>query len=178
MHILIGIITAIAGLLWALHSLQNSGVNLNAFNPFFWYRRHQWSKLYGQKPLYGLDKPMDVAAALVLGSAKLGGELSKEHKQLVLDIFQSEFKLSSGQAQELFASSSFLLQSDDNYANNVDKILARTKDQFNEAQIASTLNLVERVANVEGSATVAQQQFIAQIAAAFAKPASTPGSKW
>lgn len=174
---IIGIITAIAGLLWALHSLQNSGVNLNAFNPFFWYRRHQWSKLYGQKPLYAIDKPMDVAAALVLGSAKLGGDLSKEHKQLVLDIFQSEFKLSAGQAQELFASSSFLLQSDDNYAQNVDKILARTRDQFNAAQIASTLELISHVANVEGSATVAQQQFIASINKALT-PAREPASKW
>lgn len=174
---IIGIITAIAGLLWALHSLQNSGVNLNSFNPYFWYRRHQWAKLYGQKPLYAIDKPMDVAAVLVLGSAKLGGELSKEHKQMVLDIFQSEFKLQPAQAQELFASSSFLLQSDERYAQNVDKILARTKDQFSAAQITSTQELIERVANVEGSATVAQQQFISQVAAALAKP-EVSKSKW
>ena len=36
---LIGFITALAGLIWALHSLQNAGVNLNAFNPFYWARR-------------------------------------------------------------------------------------------------------------------------------------------
>ena len=34
MHIIIGVITAIAGFMWALHSLQNAGVDLNAFNPF------------------------------------------------------------------------------------------------------------------------------------------------
>lgn len=44
MHILIGLITAIAGLVWALHSLQNAGVNLNGFNPFYWMRRRKWEK--------------------------------------------------------------------------------------------------------------------------------------
>ena len=65
MHILIGILTAIAGLVWALYRLQNSGVNLNSFNPFFWFRRRKWEKNLHGKQLHRLDKPIDVAAALV-----------------------------------------------------------------------------------------------------------------
>ena len=44
MHILIAAITAIGGLIWALYRLQNSGFDLNAFNPFYWARRREWEK--------------------------------------------------------------------------------------------------------------------------------------
>ena len=39
MHILIGLITAIAGLFWALNSLQRSEFNFGLSNPFLWSRR-------------------------------------------------------------------------------------------------------------------------------------------
>jgi len=42
-HIIIGVITAIATLVFALNRLQDSGVNLNSFNPFFWARRRAWA---------------------------------------------------------------------------------------------------------------------------------------
>ncbi|MEX2962926.1 hypothetical protein [Microbulbifer sp. TYP-18] len=70
MHILIGIITAIAGLVWALNSLQNSGVNLNAFNPFMWLRRRKWEKSLGTKPMHALTDSMEVAALLVVAVAR------------------------------------------------------------------------------------------------------------
>lgn len=41
MHIIIGVITAIAGLLWALNRLNESGFNLNSLNPFLWARRRK-----------------------------------------------------------------------------------------------------------------------------------------
>jgi hypothetical protein len=173
---IIGIITAVAGLLWALRSLQNSGFDLNSFNPYFWYRRHQWVKKYGQSPLYTLDNPMDVAAVLILAAAKLSGELTKEHKQSVLDIYQRDFKLDERRAQDLFASSSFLLQGEEDCVKNVDKILARSKDQFSAAQISSTINLIEKAAHCEGSPTVAQQQLIAAVTRVFVRTEKSSGT--
>lgn len=52
MHILIAFLTTVAGLIWALYRLQNSGVNLNAFNPFYWMHRRKWQKKYGTKAIH------------------------------------------------------------------------------------------------------------------------------
>ena len=38
MHIVIGILTAVAGLFWAISALQNSGA-IDSLNPFLWRRR-------------------------------------------------------------------------------------------------------------------------------------------
>ena len=54
MHIIIGLITAIAGFIWALHSLQNAGFDLNALNPFTWARRRKWEMQLGTKPMHAL----------------------------------------------------------------------------------------------------------------------------
>jgi hypothetical protein len=48
MHYLIGLITAVAMLIFALSRLQRAGLDLNALNPFLWYRRAQWKKLYAE----------------------------------------------------------------------------------------------------------------------------------
>ena len=41
MHYVIGFITALAALLFALRKLQEAGVDLNAFNPYVWWRRRR-----------------------------------------------------------------------------------------------------------------------------------------
>lgn len=174
MHILIGLITAIAGLVWALHSLQKSGVDLNAFNPFFWYRRHQWAKKYGENPLYTMDNPMDVAATLILAVAKLEGELSKELKRTILEMYQNNFHLSTQQAQELFSATSYLLNHGENantgnMTTQVPKIIARTKQQFSQdrAKADSTLTLMTAVAAVDSPISAEQQALIDATAQVF-----------
>jgi len=101
MHILIGLITAIAGLIWALNSLQNAGVNLNAFNPFAWARRREWEKQYGTKPMHGLTDSMDVAALLVVSIVKEKGEVTRETKAEVLSMFERIFGVNHSRAIEL-----------------------------------------------------------------------------
>ena len=49
-HIVIGVLSAVAGLIWAMVALQRSGLDLNALNPFLWHRRSQWKKKYGENP--------------------------------------------------------------------------------------------------------------------------------
>lgn len=93
MHIIIGVLTAIAGLVWALHSLQNSGVDLNSFNPFTWARRRKWEKLYGAKPLYNLVKPMEAAASLIVGTLAQEGIISSDQKMQVISLFNSLLKI-------------------------------------------------------------------------------------
>lgn len=80
MYIVIAAITASAGLIWALSVLQRSGFDLNSLNPFLAYRRWQWRGIYGGKPIYKLDRPMDVAAAANWLSGQLAIWQEVEHK--------------------------------------------------------------------------------------------------
>ena len=38
MHIILSVITALGGLIWAIVALQRSGFDINSLNPFLWHR--------------------------------------------------------------------------------------------------------------------------------------------
>lgn len=160
MHIVIGLITALGGLFWALNSLQRSGFSISSINPFLWYRRYQWRKSYGQNPVYTLDKPMDAAAVVLLGAAKLEGEISKELKCELLTIFSQEFNLNTEKAKELFAATSFLLQHESHFLKNVDKILETSLNKFSTEQRKSIIELVLRVVKVDSEISSEQKQLV------------------
>ncbi|MGR8935729.1 MAG: TerB family tellurite resistance protein [Gammaproteobacteria bacterium] len=155
MHIIIGLLTAVAGLFFAVTALQNSGA-IDALNPFLWYRRAQWRKKLATKPIYALDKPIDVAALLILGVAKCEGEISKEQKQEILRLFKNEFRLSDKEAQSLFRASAFLMKDEVSIAKNVDKILERSQSEFTPAQVDSMLAMMRRISSLDGAASEEQ----------------------
>jgi hypothetical protein len=157
MHVLIGLITALAGLVWALYSLQRAGFDLN---PAGWGRRRQWRKLYGTKPIFTLQRPMEAAALLMVGVLKQEGEISREQKAALVEIFRETFHLDEAQAQDVFASSVFLLKDELNLDQSVRGILAPTRERFTPEQAASLIALLERVARLEGAPNDAQQRII------------------
>lgn len=149
MHILIGIITAIAGLIWALHSLQSAGVNLNAFNPFAWARRRRWEKQLGTKPMHALTESMDAAALLVAAIAKEHGEITRETKLEILSMFEKEFGVNRKKSIEMYSLSLYLLQGTLNIAEEVRHILKPSKEQFTEAHISKLLRMLNSTMNLE-----------------------------
>lgn len=160
MHVVIGVITAFAGLVWALNALQRAGFDLNALNPFLWYRRAQWKKKYGEKPLYTLEDPMEVAAVLILGTAKCKGEITAQQKAHILEIFTTVFKLGQGEAEGLLVASTHLLRDVEYVIDHLPKLLARSKSRFTQEQVASTLALLEQVAAFEGAPNAEQTRLI------------------
>ncbi len=160
MHYVIGLITAIAGLLFALNRLQNAGLDLNAFNPFLWYRRAQWRKKYGNKPLYSLDKPMDVAGLLLLATAKCEGEVSSTQKQQLKAIYEQEFHLSQDEANGLLVGSSFLLKDEVSVVDQLGKITERSRPRFTPEQVDSILDLMGRVARIDGPPNADQERLM------------------
>lgn len=176
MHILIGIITAIAGLLWALNSLQNAGVNLNALNPFAWLRRRNWQKQLGTKPMHGLTDSMEAAALLVVAIAKQNGDITRETKLEILSLFEKEFGIKRGRAIELYSSSTYLLQGTLNMADEVRHILAPSKEQFNQAHQNKLIDMLNVVSELEGT-TQEQRNMIKAVELAFGKD-QEPAKNW
>ena len=160
----IALLGAIAGLAWAIHALRQSGISLN---PFDWWRRSQWQKQFGTKPLYRLRDPVEVAAVLLLGTAKCKGDLTGTQKARVRDILVRVMKQPEAEADDLMVAAMFMVRDEVYIVDNVDKILHNTRRMLTTEQKASVLNLMEEVALVDGPANAEQRKLIDQTVAVF-----------
>lgn len=174
---IIAAITALAGLLWALNSLQRSGFHFSSLNPLLAYRRWQWTRSYGGKAIYKLDRPMDVAAVLLLGVAKADGAITSDQKKSLLETFQGEFDISRDEASDLLLASSHLIRDEIYLVDHLDKILERSAPRFDPDTVASLLAMMRRIAALDGSINTEQQHLIQATERYFSLKKPQPG-KW
>ncbi|MDR0247972.1 MAG: hypothetical protein LBI16_06235 [Burkholderiales bacterium] len=174
MHIVIGVITAIAGLIWALVALRNSGANFESLNPFAWYRRYQWKKNFHAHPAMAADNPMDIAAVVLLHTAKLKGELTRETRQMLLNLFQDTFKIEEKETNELFSATSFRLK-DGLFEKHVSRFIEERWNALTTTQAQQIVPLVQRIAELDGTSTPQQSGFISLLKEKTLPP---PGSSW
>jgi len=174
-HILIGLITSIGGLVWALHYLQRSGVDLNDFNPFLWARRRAWEKRRAERPVFALTQPIEVAVVLLVAIAKEGGELITRDRERLVDLFTGELKLAERYARELLTLSEHMLRDGPSIVGQVARVVAPCKEQFSEAQMRSLGELLRRA---PGTARLSERQgsILQEFEAVFSDPRS--GASW
>ena len=178
MHIIIGAITALAGLVWALYRLQNSGVDLNSFNPFYWLRRRKWEKQLGTKTIHQLENPMDAAALLVTAIATYETSVTRELRNEVASLFETEFHMSHAKAVELFSASVHMLREAGNLEAEVRPILAPTKTKLNAQQIASLLTMLNKAAAFESTAVAAKDRIIKTVEKELAPQTKETSGTW
>ncbi|MEE9423676.1 MAG: TerB family tellurite resistance protein [Methylococcales bacterium] len=166
MHIVIGLLTAIAALFWAINAMKQSGA-WDSLNPFLWKRRRHWKTKYHSNPLYNITKPLESAGLLILGVARSEGELSSEHKQAVLELFKNEFHLDAEQASSMFVSSSHFLKDAFPLADKVGKILEHSSKEFDNNQKQSLLKLMEQIAEFESQPNEEQRKLIQAVSKYF-----------
>ncbi|MEM7362831.1 MAG: hypothetical protein AAF525_02300 [Pseudomonadota bacterium] len=159
MHIVIAVITAIAGLLWALNSLQQSGFDLNSLNPFYWWRRRAWEKKQVD-PLYAIESPRELAAVLAFATVRLGGDPTEEQKQFLLKAYEEELLFTAKDGTEMYAVASHLVSTDPNFEHQATKLVAPCKSSLTEEQRTSILKLATEAAACSGTLTDAQTDFI------------------
>lgn len=167
MHIVIGVISAIAGLIWALVALQRAGFDVGSCNPVLWRRRAQWRKKYAEKPIYTLTEPLDLAALLLLGTAKCEGEVSTEQKQELRNIFTEELKLNAGEADDLLVASAHLMRDEIYLVDHLPQILEKSSSKFSAEQLESLLGLMHRIAEKESPINEEQEKLITATADYF-----------
>ena len=166
MPYLLGLLGVIVTVLVLLRRLADAGIDLGGLNPFALRRGRTWRRKFEANPLFGLDDPMDVAAVLAVGIVKAGGDMSAEQKRALLDEFQRTFGLEHGAAEELLASSAYMVGDGRIFRDQVEDVVARSRERFTDGQIASTLSLLEAIVAVEGE-TGQQRELIGRIEGAF-----------
>lgn len=178
MHIVIGVITALAGLVWALYRLQNSGVDLNSFNPFYWLRRKQWERRLGTKALHQLENPMEAAALLVTAVATYETSVTRDLRNEVATLFATEFHMTHAKAIELFSASLHLLREAGSLEAEIRLILAPTKAKLNAQQLASLVTMLNKAAAFEPGAAAAKERIIKAVEKELAPQTRESSGTW
>ncbi len=173
MHIVLGLLTTIVTVLYLLDRM---GIDLGGLNPFYWRRRRAWAKKYDGDPIYSIEDPMDVAAILIVGVAKLGGDLSAEQKKVVLNQFESNFSLDTGAASELLGSAAHLLGAPQVIDTQLDGVAERNKGQFTKDQSESMIQMMIDVASAEGDLTSKQSEYVERLRSLFIPPEKGQGT--
>lgn len=163
MHIILGFLGSLVTLFYLLDRL---GIDIGGLNPFYWYRRRAFAQKYGSDPVFSIDDPIHIAALLVIGTTKLGGDMTAEQKRVAQAAFESEFSLDSQNASQLFGSAAHLLAAPQLLHTQLEKLAERNVDSFTAEQAASLLKMVMEVASSGGSElTTPQREFVTALEA-------------
>ncbi|AZZ98405.1 TerB family tellurite resistance protein [Pseudoalteromonas sp. R3] len=175
MHIILGLLGAIITILILANRLNDSGIDLGWLNPFSWHRRRTFRKNHDLNPVFKLDSPLDVAGLLVTGVAKVDGDITATQKSAILEVFEQEFHLSPGEAKDMLTSSVYLIGNGQEFFSNPARSLERAYDQFKPNQVDSIKDLLQRVADIDGSPSGKQAEYMKKVLKGL--PTVRP-SKW
>ncbi len=172
MHIVLGLLGTIVTILYLLDRM---GVDLGGLNPFYWRRRRAWAAKYEGDPIYSVEDPMHVAALLIVGAAKLDGDLSAEQKKVALNQFESSFSLDSRAASELLGSAAHLLGAPQIIDTQLNGVAEKNKDRFSKNQAESMIQMIIEVASADGDLSAKQSEYVASIRSQFVPSEKSQG---
>ena len=166
MHIILGALTTVVTILYLLDRM---GIDLGGLNPFYWRRRRAWAKKYEGDPIYSVEDPIEVAALLILGAAKLNGDISAGQKQAALQQFQAAFSMSEKDANQLLTSASHLLGAPQIIDTQLQGLIDKNKDAFTADQAGSLLDMMLEVVSADGDSTPQQRDYVEHVRSQFAR---------
>ena len=172
MHIVLGFLTT---LVTVLYLLDRMGVDLAGLNPWSWRRRRNWRNKFEGDPLFAVDDPMEAAAILVVGAAKIDGDFSADQKIAAITQFEKKFSLEPRAASELFGSAAHLLGGPQLIGTQLEKFSERHVETFSREQAQSLIDMIEQLAAADGEPTDKQQHFIMELRSKILKTEPATG---
>lgn len=164
MHVILGLLGALVTIMFLLDRL---GIDIGGLNPFYWYRRRAFAQKYGSDPIYSVEDPIHVAALLVIGAAKLDGDLTANQKAVAQGLFESEFSIETKEASTLFGSAAHLLAAPQLIENQLSKLAEANENLFSTSQAESLVEMMRAVVAADGDAAANQTAFIESVEATF-----------
>ena len=177
MHIILAFLGTIVTILVLINRLSDAGIDIGWLNPFTWRRRRAWRKKYQGDPIFKLSEPLEVASLLATTIAKIDGEISKQEKEVLLALFQSEFGKTEKEASDLLMSSVFLFGKGDDAVAKPDKVMRESLEKFTEAQARSVVSLLESISKIDTSNANEKLQFLNKVKLTFDKHVNS-NEKW
>ena len=177
MHILLGLLASTVTILWLLHRLADMGMNFGGLNPFAWRRRRNWHRNFEANPIFSLSDPREIAAVLLTGIAKIDGDLSASEKRSLLEEFERSFSMRPRTASELLSSTVFMLGDMQVVITQAKDLIDRYREHLDSDQIQSMLEMIGRIAALDGGPT-GQQSELADLIRSGLQPSSDSGGTW
>lgn len=104
---------------------------------------------------------------MIVGVAKLNGDLSAEQKKVALNQFKSNFSLDTSAASELLGSAAHLLGAPQVIDTQLDGVAEKNKGQFTKDQAESMIGMMMDVASAEGDLTEKQSEYVERMRSLF-----------
>jgi uncharacterized tellurite resistance protein B-like protein len=174
MHYLLGLLGSLVTILFLLDRL---GIDIGGLNPFGWRRRRDWRQKFEANPIFSLSDPREMAAVLLVGVAKIDGDLTAEERHGLLAEFERAFSLSAKAASELMSSTVYLLGDMQLISNQAGELLGRYREHLAPEQIASLLEMIDRIAALDGEPTSHQSALVELIRTTLGSD-SAPQGTW
>ena len=164
MHIIIAVITAIAGAFWAFsHFMNAANEGREAIGDVKGViRRGKWNRRVDQRLIENLSDPREAAAILMVQVAAYDGAVTdRQHAQMVSDM-RGNFDADEETAEGLYAFGRMAVGEINDAGNSVRKILRPVTEVCTVDEKASLIAMLDRTAEIEGAPTDIQRRLIAE----------------
>ncbi|MEM8771828.1 MAG: hypothetical protein AAGD92_09300 [Pseudomonadota bacterium] len=165
MHIVIAVLGAVAGLIWAfVHFTNAAREGREAIRDVKGIvRRGQWSRQVDKRLIENLTDPREAGAILAFQIAQYDGAVTdRQHAVLVGDM-ETTFGVPKDTAEELFAFARMAVGEINDAGNSVRKILAPVQTACTADEKADLIAMLERAAEIETAPSDAQRVLISQV---------------
>ena len=162
MHILIGIIGAIAAAFFAFryfvdaaHEGREAVRDARGF-----FRRGKWTQKVGQRLIESLDDPRESAAVLLYQIAAYDGAVTDIQKKSIIAAMKKAFDADDETAEGLFAFSRMAVGELNDASNSMKKILRPVLEMCTREEKLELVSMLGAIAAVEGAPSDSQQRMI------------------
>jgi uncharacterized tellurite resistance protein B-like protein len=156
MHILVGIVTAlgiIGVMLWRLHMATEAAKGLveTANDAHGLFRRWRWQRKLAKNPLDLVHDPREAAVAMMVAVAQSDGAMTDRERQVIIAELVARIGATERQAEELLAHGRWLTRDVRDIDYCLDRLSSLIKRQGSPEQTRDVLEMLYRVASVEGT---------------------------
>ncbi|GJL97228.1 MAG: hypothetical protein DHS20C06_10450 [Hyphobacterium sp.] len=164
MHIalgLLGLLAAIGAIAWRINMAMKGAEVIKdvAQTTANLPRKMRFKAKANRQKLSAIDDPREAAAVLLLGMARAGGEVTKEHKQTIRSRMEIEFGVTPALSEEFLARASWHSA---NVADPADLVPRKTDflaKQVGAIELAQVSTMLDAVANVEAESNPDQIEY-------------------
>ncbi len=162
MHVLIGIVGAIAAIAFIAYRLtyvaregQEAISDARGL-----VRRQRWKAKYRHNPLDDIDDPREVAVLLMTEIAKYKGALTAAQQQKISNLAQQHFHANHDEIEDMMASIAFATKDLTDVDNVLHKVLRPIHNMLNDQEKQDLISMMHAVAAVDGTPITEQLHLI------------------
>jgi len=165
MHIvlgLLGLLAAIGAIAWRINMAMKGAEVIKdvAQTTANLPRKMRFKAKANRQRLSAVEDPREAAAILLLGMARAGGEVTKEHKQAIRSRMESEFGVTQTISEELLARASWYSANIADPADLVPRMTDFLVKHVSATELAQVSTMLEAVARVEAEGAPDQVEYL------------------